>query len=287
MLFSIIVPVYNAECTIRNCLDSILKQTFSDFEVVVIDDGSSDTTPAILEEYAKKDSRITVYSFKNAGVSMARQRGVILSQGKYFVFVDSDDTISPELLEKLYLTINCFPNIDLIRYQSYLDHDALNKNHERYNYRDCLNSSIDGMKALKLWSKPGQKYAVYWIFAFHRDLFANLSFPSNLRCYEDVALIPILVAKSSKVVTIDYVGYNYTYNNSLSLTHLKDDETERLRAKEFYDACQHAIKLFRDLPFTTEEDIAFFEKDYRRRLDGKYNSLSDGLKEDFSDLYGV
>lgn len=285
MLFSIIVPVYNSECSIRNCLDSILNQTFSDFEVVVIDDGSTDTTLSILKEYETLNSRIKVYSFENAGVSMTRQRGINHAKGEYLIFVDSDDTISEELLSTLSLTINSFPDTDLIRYQSYLVKDAPHKDHERYNFLESLNVPMSGIEALKLWSKPGKKYAVYWLFAFHRNLFLNLSFPKNLRCYEDVSLIPVLVAIANKVITIDYVGYNYTYNNSLSLTHAKDEETERSRAKDFFVACEYAVNHFKALPFTTEDDIIFFEKDYRRRLDGKYDSLSDNLKEEFAELY--
>lgn len=286
MLFSIIIPVYNSECSIRNCLDSVLQQTFPDFEAVVINDGSFDATPAILEEYAKRDSRIKVHSFENAGVSIARQRGINHSSGEYIIFVDSDDVISKELLENIYTTITKFPGTDLIRYQSHLVFDAPGKNHERYNFLDSLNTAMSGMEALKLWSKPGKKYAVYWLFAFHRNLFSHLSFPRDLRCYEDVSLIPILVANANKVITIEYVGYNYTYNNSFSLTHTKDESTERARAKEFYLACKYAIELFKNLPCTTEEDISFFEKDYRRRLDGKYDSLSENLKIEFASMYG-
>lgn len=285
MLISIIIPVYNSEDSIRNCLNSILNQTIPNFEVVVINDGSTDNTLAILEEYAKKYSNIKVYSFENAGVSVARQRGINLASGEYFIFVDSDDTIESELLFNISLTIDSFPNVDLIRYQSYLVHDAPNKNNERYNFLDSVNVSMSGIEALKLWSRSGKKYAVYWLFAFHRDLFSYISFPKSLRCYEDVALIPILIAKANKVVTIDYVGYNYVYNNSFSLTHTKDEATERSRAKDFFLACKYAINHFKELPFVTKEDIIFLETDYRRRLDGKYNSLSDNLKEEFANLY--
>lgn len=286
MLFSIIVPVYNSVNTIRNCLDSILNQTYSDFEVIVINDGSTDETLTILEEFDNMDSRINVYSFENAGVSMARQRGIDKSNGDYIIFVDSDDTIAPKLLSALSDTVSSFPNTDLIRYQSYLAEDASHKDHERYNFLESLEVPMSGIEALRLWSRPGKKYAVYWLFAFHRSLFSNLSFPTNLRCYEDVSLIPVLVATATNVITINYVGYNYTYNNSTSLTHTNDEETERSRAYDFFEACRFAVDHFSKLPSTTEEDIEFFEKDYLRRLDGKYNSLGDKLKEEFATLYG-
>jgi glycosyltransferase involved in cell wall biosynthesis len=286
MLFSIIVPTYNSEKTIRNCISSILTQSFTNFEVILINDGSTDNTLEILEEYAKKDSRIKVYSFENAGVSVSRQRGINLASGQYFIFVDSDDSINSELLYELSLTVNTYPSADLIRYQSCLLEDAPNKNHERYNFYDSVNVPLSGMDALKLWSKPGIKYAVYWIFAFGRNLFAHLSFPTNLRCYEDVALIPLLVASASTVVTIDYIGYNYTFNNQLSLTHTKNYDAEKSRVQDFHAACEYAVENFKLLDNVTNEDIAFFEKDYQRRLGGKYDSSSNKVKEELAHLYG-
>ena len=101
MLFSIVIPVYNSEKYLRNCIGSCLAQTFSDFEVVVINDGSKDASKDILTEYTKKTDKIHVYHFENAGVSVSRRRGISLANGKYIIFVDSDDTISPNLLENL------------------------------------------------------------------------------------------------------------------------------------------------------------------------------------------
>lgn len=286
MLFSIIIPVYNSEKTIRNCINSILAQSFTNFEVILINDGSTDNTLEILTEYAKKDFRIKIYSFKNAGVSVSRQRGINYASGQYFIFVDSDDSINTELLSNLSITIDKYPATDLIRYQSYLLEDAPNKNHERYNFYDSVNVPLSGMDALKLWSKPGIKYAVYWLFAFGRNLFSNLSFPKNLRCYEDVALIPLLVASAKQVVTISYIGYNYTYNNQLSLTHTKNNDAEKSRVQDFHAACDYAVANFKLLDHVTDEDIAFFEKDYQRRLGGKFDSSSSKVKEELAHLYG-
>lgn len=286
MLFSVIIPVFNAEKTIRLCLNSILAQTFKKFEVIVVNDGSTDSTLSILNKYAAMDSRVNVYTFENSGVSVTRQRGINNSNGDFIIFVDSDDTINPELLENLANTINSYPNIDLIRYQSKIVADAPKKNHERYNFYDSAETPVAGIDSIKTWSIPGKKYAVYWIFAFSKALFSNISFPQNLRCYEDVALIPILIGYANSVITIPYVGYNYTYNNPSSLTHTTTLESEKLRAQDFYESCKYAVYHFKNLPRVTEFDINFFEKDYQRRLDGKFNSLSDELKKEFANIYG-
>lgn len=101
-LISIIVPVYNVEKYLSKCLDSILAQTFTDFEVIAVDDGSPDNCGKILDEYAQKDERIKVIHKENGGVSSARNAGLDAAQGEYIGFVDPDDTIFPDMYEHLY-----------------------------------------------------------------------------------------------------------------------------------------------------------------------------------------
>ena len=99
---SIIVPVYQVEKYIRQCVDSILAQTFTDFELILVDDGSKDRSGEICDEYAGMDERVKVVHKENGGLSDARNRGMDQAVGKYFMFVDSDDYIAPTMLESLY-----------------------------------------------------------------------------------------------------------------------------------------------------------------------------------------
>lgn len=101
-IISIIVPVYNTEAYLRRCLESILTQTFTDFECILIDDGSLDNCPMICDEYATKDNRIIVIHQKNSGVSIARNIGLNVAKGEWINFVDSDDWLEPNALELLY-----------------------------------------------------------------------------------------------------------------------------------------------------------------------------------------
>lgn len=96
---SIIIPVYNAEKYIGRCLDSILSQSFSDFEIILVNDGSKDSTQVICENYAKRDLRIKLVSKSNGGVSSARNKGLEISKGEWILFVDADDELLPETLE--------------------------------------------------------------------------------------------------------------------------------------------------------------------------------------------
>lgn len=99
---SIIIPVYNVEKYLHECLDSIINQTFTDIEIICVDDGSTDKSSEILEEYEQKDKRFTVISQPNKGVSAARNRGMQQAKGKYIMFVDSDDYIASNACELIY-----------------------------------------------------------------------------------------------------------------------------------------------------------------------------------------
>lgn len=103
---SIIVPVYNAEKYLYRCIDSILRQTLTDIEVILVDDGSSDSSGKICEEYARKDSRLQVIHQKNAGVAVARNTGLDIASGEYIAFVDSDDYIEPNMYQSMMQVAN-------------------------------------------------------------------------------------------------------------------------------------------------------------------------------------
>lgn len=101
-MISVIIPVYNRDDCLPRCLDSVLQQTFSNWECILIDDGSTDRSLSVCHRYLEKDSRFKVYSQQNSGVSAARNKGVELACGEYIVFIDSDDWVEPELLRLLY-----------------------------------------------------------------------------------------------------------------------------------------------------------------------------------------
>ena len=102
MRFSVILPIYKVEKYLAECVDSILKQSFSDYEIILVDDGSPDTSGAICDEYAKKDARVRVIHKKNGGLSDARNAGFEIACGEYVVFIDSDDYVTDaDFLKKI------------------------------------------------------------------------------------------------------------------------------------------------------------------------------------------
>ncbi|MGN1194229.1 MAG: glycosyltransferase family 2 protein, partial [Acutalibacteraceae bacterium] len=102
---SVIVPVYNAQMYLERCIKSILGQSFTDFELILVDDGSKDSSPLLCDEAAKKDSRVRVIHKKNGGVSSARNCAIDASKGKYLIFCDSDDYVEPDWLELMHQAI--------------------------------------------------------------------------------------------------------------------------------------------------------------------------------------
>ncbi|MDD2650679.1 MAG: glycosyltransferase family 2 protein [Candidatus Cloacimonadales bacterium] len=105
-LISVIIPAYNAEKLLADSLNSVVNQTYKNFEVIIVNDGSVDKTADICDSFASKDTRIKYTYQDNAGVSMARNKGMEMSSGKYICFLDADDYYSPTYLEKMYLAIN-------------------------------------------------------------------------------------------------------------------------------------------------------------------------------------
>lgn len=182
-VFSIVIPVYNREKTIRYCLDSILNQKFIEWEAVVIDDGSRDTTFEICKDYQSKDNRFIAITQDNAGPSRARNRGIDKSKGEFIVFLDSDDAIGREFLESLYEIIQN-GDYDLLMYESV---GAIVKND---TWREVVSNNeiveYCGPDIMTyFWGYPySQKKIFVWNKLFNAHIIRN----NNIRFQEDVNL---------------------------------------------------------------------------------------------------
>lgn len=287
MLFSVIVPMYNASKSIRLCLDSILRQNFDDYEVIIINDGSTDDSESICRDVTNGHDNVFLYTFENGGVGKARKRGIQRARGDFLIFADVDDFISPDLLKTLSGIIRLHDDVEVIRYYANLINDDEDKDHQRYNSDVNLNIPMKGFDALRAWTNLGKKYALYWLFAFKATLFKKATPMPELRCYEDVAYIPLLIASAEMVISTDYVGYNYVCDTSDSLTNSQNIDKQRTRAYDFYYAYVHATKGMRNVPNVNVDDMVFFTADYRRRLASYFDSLPESLKDEFTVIYNV
>lgn len=222
MKFSIIVPVYNVEKYLSACLESILNQTYDNFEVIVVNDGSLDNSQEKIDKYQKDDKRIKAYVKKNGGVSSARNYGVTKSTGDYIIFVDSDDTINNKLLEVLNNKLIANEDIDLIKYN--MEFIGSSKN---LDTNEVFNK-LDGEKAfLKLYSNS--LFVCPVCYAYKRTFWLKNNFQyAEGRIHEDYGLTPIIVLKAHKVSAIDFVGYYYYLRDNSIMT---DNSPEKVMKK--------------------------------------------------------
>ena len=200
--FSLIIPAYNVEKYIKKCLDSVLNQTYNNYEIIIINDGSTDNTSKILESY-KSNKKIKIINQENKGLSNARNTGVSNAKGDYILFIDSDDFIEKELLEILNKTIK---DEDLVRFQIKIL-DETNKIIKEYKEETFNN--LNGIEAFNKLSKYNLvELAV--CYAYKKDTFLKNNYKFEEKTYhEDFGLIPYIIISSKKVTSINYIGYNY------------------------------------------------------------------------------
>lgn len=181
-LISIIVPVYNVENYLRNCLDSILTCDYSDFEVLLINDGSTDHSGEICDEYADTDARVKVLHQSNRGVSYTRNKGLSVAQGEWIIFVDSDDEVECTWMRKVHELIDMY-DADIIKYGYYID-SLTDTVPVVCNDReiDCL---IKGSLNIYRSVEVSAYYGYLWNTVFKRELIADLRFDEKLSFCED------------------------------------------------------------------------------------------------------
>lgn len=200
---SIIVPIYKVEKYLRKCIDSILSQSFCDFELILVDDGSPDNCPKLCDEYALKDERIRVIHKENGGLSDARNAGIKIAQGKYIGFVDSDDYIAPDMYKTLYELAEKH-TADIAVCDAVLvseDQEAAFTDSESiqvFNKEQALVANIYERKInVNAWNK-----------LYRRELFAKIRYPKGM-LYEDLATTYKLIDLSQKVVYTKAKKYAY------------------------------------------------------------------------------
>ena len=176
---SIIIPVYNAEKYLPACLDSVLGQSFGDFEVILVDDGSKDGSLVLINEWAQKDGRVKVFHKENGGVSSARNYGLSKASGEYICFVDSDDELPEGALEKLMA--RTAPGIDFVMggYEMFDESGALT-----YSIEERVESTLSREDAVKQMYKPD--YYIYWGFICSKLYKRSIIEKNNLRFDEDI-----------------------------------------------------------------------------------------------------
>ena len=210
-LISIIIPVYNVEAYLRRCIDSVISQTYKNLEIILVDDGSTDTSGKICDEYAQKDMRINVIHKENGGLSDARNVGIDLASGEYFAFIDSDDYVCMDYIDKLLNAI-LIGNAD-IAFCSYIKvsdkkYKKLRNFPEKFQY-------FSSEEMLRNWhGKYKHIETVAWNKLYKSSLFldSGIRYPKGYY-NEDVQTTHLLVKESGKIAITNQILYFYVQRN--------------------------------------------------------------------------
>lgn len=229
-LISVIIPVFNTEKYLKECLDSVLKQTYANIEILLVDDGSSDGCPAICDEYGLRDERVKVFHKENGGQASARNLGIKQAKGFYLAFVDSDDVVSPFFLERLYVASSkfcadvVFTKIKVFVGEAEIPHFE--------SGGDCL---VEKNKVIERFSSPKISDSIPIISfcnkLFKRTLLQNFQFPEGI-AYEDTASIFLPLYKMNACAFVDSNLYFYRKNENSTTNH------------QFNEKCLDAVTAF-------------------------------------------
>ena len=271
---SIIVPVYKVEKYLKRCIESILNQTFTDFNLVLIDDGSPDNCPMICDFYQKKDKRVHVIHQKNGGLSAARNSGIKwsfnYSDSEWITFVDSDDWVHPKFLEILYKSAkktNAFISIcDYIRTSG---EDI--KIGEKINYKE--------MNPEEFYSSNAKNVIIAWGKLYKKECFKNLLFPVG-KIHEDEFVTYRILFEFPKLVIVDVPLYAY-FNNQEGIMNSKWN----YRYLSIIDACEEQIKYFKENGYKKAYDKAIrkyiwhLSEQVKKSKNNNEDKLSKSLKK--------
>ena len=242
---SVIVPVYNTEGTLDRCLNSLSVQTFSEIEVLMIDDGSADGSGAICDAYAASDPRFIAIHRRHEGVSAARNCGLDLAKAEYIMFADSDDWVEPDFCRIPYETA-VKENADMVIFRF----EKLGFRHGNKISAPLPEGSVSKKEALAM-LVDGRTGNYLWNRCFHRSLFSTIRFPEGM-CYEDTGMLFLLVQAAGHIAATNEVLYRYCYRDG-SIT----QSTEKMLFDEI-EMNQKLIDGLRELGYPDLADFRFF-----------------------------
>ena len=233
---SVIIPVYKCEKHLSQCIESVLNQTFQDFELILVDDGSPDSSPRICDEYAQKDKRIQVIHKINGGVSSARNEGLKVAQGEYINFIDSDDYIDSEMLECLYkLAKEHLADIVVsgLIMEKWEDNQIIGSN----VYKIKKNRIYTAKQLLEDWGKefPAICMCGPWCKLYKNTIIKkyNVVFDINLNCGEDTYFNLDILENIDKIYFSEGIFYHYRRDNADSLFSRFHKNTYEIHSKVY------------------------------------------------------
>ena len=214
MKLSIIVPVYKVRRHLQSCIESILLQTYTDFELILVDDGSPDNCGAICDRYAQECDKVKVIHKKNGGLSSARNAGLAVAQGEYITFVDGDDTIASGTYYYNMRILQANPDIDILEYPVNVHYESPQSHIITFNAEKISgnkNIFIDYIK------RKAYEHCYAWNKIYRADMFFFTRYPEG-EVYEDLLITPTLYENCDNVYYSDG-GIYYYYAHNTGITH--------------------------------------------------------------------
>ena len=239
IVFSIIVPIYKTEQYLSKCVASLIKQTYRNIEIILVEDGSPDNCPKLCDELAKQDSRITVIHKENGGLSDARNAGIEVATGDYILFVDSDDYIDVETCEMLLAYAN--KNVDIIANSGIAEGNIPFHLIQQGTAPDTI---VSGYNYLKNGVMYGNVPMAAWLYVYRKEFLIKekLRFEAG-RLHEDEEFTPRAILKSHKIVNTGKSFYHYIIREN-SITTQGD---KRKNAQDLYKTCIELEKLYSNI----------------------------------------
>ena len=282
MKVSVIVPVYNVQDYLAKCIESIINQTFEDFELILIDDGSTDSSGKMCDDYALSDKRIKVIHQKNGGLSAARNAGLDIAKGDYVIFVDSDDYIHREMLSVMTAkSIEEHSDLTLCNYY-FVDSQGKTIEHDSLIEKETL---ISKDSLFELLSKEWLPAVVPWNKLYRRSIFDNLRYPVGKR-HEDEFISHRIIEKSEKILLIPQFFYFYLQrDNSLSKGQFTSEKFDRMDA--FLDRIDFftAINKKKCALFSLVNAILRLTADWKYKKDSDYKGLFEKYRKELLSRY--
>ena len=220
-LISIIVPVYNVVPYLRECLDSVQTQTFGDWECLCVDDGSTDGSGEVLDEYAQKDSRFRVFHKANGGVSSARNIALNNVKGEYITFLDGDDVIDLKWFENFVEVLKLYGKVEMINFAvQYTDEKMLQIILPKMSFIPKTYVKSNEQCVLNFWGSSLPHCVGMCTRFVAKEVFADILFDVNLKIGEDTVVVWDLISRINSYIEFDYQGYFYR-NRKTSAIHTR------------------------------------------------------------------
>lgn len=232
ILISIIIPVYNVERYLHSCLNSLISKNMKSVEIILVDDGSSDSSGDICDKYDNKYDFVRVKHISNQGVSYARNLGLKMARGKWISWVDSDDTVCPGFIDIIKKLVQ-IEKIDVFKFgYQVLD---LNTNFKMSQKSFNPKSLISETKEMAMYDLASVKYGNYlWCRLFKKKLFNNLEFPVGNNCEDTFLMIEILNNAQNFALYDELLYYHFSRPNSV--THNSDKTKLMLQSKDWFES---------------------------------------------------